>query len=89
METLIKDMTIELHYAVRQEKSRPLLDQFKTWLDKSVTQVTPFSGAGKAVKYTLNQWGKFIRYAEDGRLNLDNNRSERAIKPFVIGRNYV
>jgi transposase len=77
VETLIKDMTVEQRYAVRQEKSKPLLDQFKTWLDKSATQVTPDSGTGKAVKYTLNQWEKLIRYAEDGRLNLDNNRSEQ------------
>ena len=86
VETLIKDMTVEQRYAIRQEKSKPLLDQFKTWLDKSATQLAPDSGTGKAVKYTLNQWEKLIRYTEDGRLNLDNNRSERAVKPFVIGR---
>jgi len=86
VEKLIKDMTVEQRYAVRQEKSKPLLDQFKTWLDKSAVQVTPDSGTGKAVKYALNQWEKLIRYTEDGRLNIDNNRSERIIKPFVIGR---
>jgi hypothetical protein len=86
VETLIKDMTVEQRYAVRQEKSKPLLDQFKTLLDKSAVQVTPDSGTGKAVKYALNQWGKLIRYTQDGRLNIDNNRSKRAVKSFVIGR---
>lgn len=40
----------------------------------------------KAIAYSLNQWPKLVRYLDDGRLNIDNNRAERAIKPFVIGR---
>ncbi len=39
-----------------------------------------------AITYSLHQWPKLIRYLEDGRLSIDNNRAERAIKPFVIGR---
>ena len=46
----------------------------------------PKSALGKALAYSLNQWPKLTRYLEDGRLNIDNNRAERAIKPFVIGR---
>jgi hypothetical protein len=42
---------------------------------------------GKAVTYCLNQWAQLEGYSLDGRLEIDNNRSERAIKPFVIGRN--
>jgi transposase len=41
---------------------------------------------GKALTYSLNQWPKLIRYLENGNLSIDNNRAERAIKPFVIGR---
>ena len=41
---------------------------------------------GKAIAYNLNQWEKLNRYVENGHLNIDNNRAERAIKPFVIGR---
>jgi hypothetical protein len=41
---------------------------------------------GKAIKYTLEQWPKLIRYIDDGHLSIDNNRAERAIKPLVIGR---
>jgi len=64
----------------------PLLNQFKTWLDKSAPNVLPESLLGKALNYALNQWDKTIRYCDDGRLDIDNNRSERAIKPFVMGR---
>jgi transposase len=49
-------------------------------------QIIPKSKLGEAIQYSLNQWPKLTRYIEDGRLNIDNNRSERAIKPFVIGR---
>jgi hypothetical protein len=41
---------------------------------------------GEAIRYTLNQWEKLIRYIDDGLLSIDNNRAERAVKPFVIGR---
>ncbi|MEZ9869749.1 transposase, partial [Vibrio sp. 10N.261.51.A4] len=44
------------------------------------------SPLGKAIKYTLEQWSKLIRYIDDGHLSIDNNRAERAIKPLVIGR---
>ena len=46
----------------------------------------PESLIGKALNYARNQWDKAIRYVDDGRLDIDNNRSERAIKPFVTGR---
>ncbi len=64
----------------------PLLQQFKTWLDKSALQAPPKSAVGKAVGYSLGQWHKLERYLEDANLQIDNNRAERAIKPFVIGR---
>jgi transposase len=70
----------------RQQHARPLLDEFKTWLDKSAQHNPPQTAIGKAIHYSLNQWPKLIRYIENGHLNIDNNRAERAIKPFVIGR---
>jgi transposase len=66
----------------------PLLNEFKTWLDKSAPNVLPESLLGKALKYALNQWEKAFRYCDDGRLDIDNNRSESAIKPFVMGRKF-
>ena len=49
-------------------------------------QVLASNPLGKAIKYTLGQWPKLIRYIDDGHLSIDNNRAERAIKPLVIGR---
>jgi hypothetical protein len=86
IETKIKGKTVEEKYRIRQAETLPLLIQFKDWLDESVLHVPPKTALGKALAYSLNQWPKLIRYIEDGNLNIDNNRAERAIKPFVIGR---
>jgi transposase len=86
IEKQIKGLSVEERYRIRQEQSIPLLGQFKAWLDKSAPNVLPKSLLGNALNYALNQWEKAIRYCDDGRLDIDNNRSERAIKPFVMGR---
>ena len=86
VEALIKDKPPAEKQTYRQEHASPLLKEYKAWLDKSILQVPPKSALGKALAYSLNQWPKLTRYLEDGRLNIDNNRAERAIKPFVIGR---
>jgi transposase len=86
IEALIKDMSPADKHAYRQKHAKPLLVQYKAWLDNSIEQVLPKSALGTAMAYSLNQWPKLIRYIEDGNLNIDNNRSERAVKPFVIGR---
>jgi transposase len=82
----IKDKTADEKYQARQHYAKPLLNEFKIWLDKSAQQVPPQILIGKAITYSLNQWPKLIRYIENGHLNIDNNRAERAVKPFVIGR---
>jgi transposase len=86
IETQIKDKTIDERYRIRQEESLPLLAQFKTWLIKSEQQVITQNDLSDAIHYCLNQWEKLVRYTLDGRLSIDNNRAERAIKPFVLGR---
>lgn len=70
----------------REEKSREVVEAFKVWLDGIKEKVLPKSLLGVAVTYCLRQWSKLIRYLEDGRLEISNNRAERSIKPFVIGR---
>lgn len=71
-------------YRRRQAESKPLMEAFARWLAK--TEVLPKGYLGKAIGYCQKQWPKLMRYLEDGRLGIDNNRAERAIKPFVIGR---
>jgi transposase len=75
---------------LRQKESVPLLVAFKSWLLKNYTKVTPQSPIGKAISYSLQRWDKLSVYASDGRLSIDNNFVENAIRPLAIGRkNYL
>ena len=73
-------------YALRQEKSKPILDEFYTWLIQAQAKTLPKSPIGKAVAYTLSHWQGLLVYLTDGRLKIDNNDTERDIKPFVMAR---
>lgn len=73
-------------YQERQEKARPLLDDFHEWLKRQAPQTPPKSLLGKAISYALRQWKRLVRYLDDGRLRPDNNLAENAIRPFVVGR---
>jgi len=64
----------------------PILDEFRARLELHAGQTLPKCLLGKAVGYCLHPWPKLIMFLQDGRLELDNNRCERAVKPFVIGR---
>jgi len=85
IESKIKEFKFEDRLKERQEQSKPLLDAFFAWA-KSLKNIAPKSKLGKAVYYLSNEEEYLRRYIEDGRLEIDNNRAERSIKPFVIGR---
>ena len=89
IERKLSKKTPDKRYKERLARSRPVLDAFLAWLNDQTTKALPKSAFGQAISYCLNQWNKLIVFLQDGRLELDNNRAERSIKPFVIGRNYV
>ena len=68
----------------RQEQSKPILDQIETWLARQ--NVNPQSLLGRAIGYLQGEWPRLNVYLEDGRLNIDNNLVENAIRPFALGR---
>lgn len=86
IEREIHDASPEERLKVRTERSRPVVDEFLAWLRTQRPRVLPKSTLGLAIGYCLNQWDKLVVFLKDERLELDNNRSERSIKPFVIGR---
>lgn len=73
-------------FAARCQKARPILWELKELLDQTSLKILPKSPLGQAVFYALTHWEALISYLYDGRLEIDNNLSERSIKPFVIGR---
>jgi transposase len=87
IEADIKDFPPEQKQRIRQDKAIPILKNMKIWLDHALCQVTPTSLTGEALAYLSKQWPVLTVYCEDGRLDIDNNSIERAIRPFVIGRN--
>lgn len=86
IEEEIKEKSSEEKFQTRLEKAKPVLDELHVYLTAMYPRIPPKSPLGQAVFYTLNQWPKLINYLRDGRLENNNNRSERAIKPFAIGR---
>ena len=80
------DASSEYRKTVRSKQSTVILNEFKVWLDRESGLVPPKSILGTAFTYCKNQWPKLIEFLTDGRLEIDNNRAERSIKPFVIGR---
>ena len=82
----IKRLTVHEKYTVRQEQAVPLLDELRNWLDSHLPVVPPRSTLGKAMNYLHKQWDKLTVYTTDGRLRIDNNLTENAVRPFVMGR---
>lgn len=73
-------------YEARLRDQRPILEDFHKWLNEYNLKITPKSKLGEAIRYTLDYWNELCNYLKDGRLELTNNRAERAVKPFVTGR---
>ena len=78
---------------LRQRNSVPVLSEFETWMRQQTggtNPVLPKSPMGMAITYCLSNWPAFLRYTDDGDLDIDNNASERDLRPVVLGRvNYT
>jgi len=70
----------------RQEEIGPLLDEFRRWIEAHYPKLLPQSPLAKAMGYVLKQWDALTRFLDDGRLPLDNNAAERALRPIALGR---
>jgi transposase len=75
---------------VRNERSRPLLASLKQWLEETLVKLSRKSDTAQAVRYALGRWEALLRYVDDGRLEIDNNAAERALRVVALGRkNYL
>ena len=82
----IQGLPFEEKRKQRQNRTKPVLDALFSWAQEKQKVTPPKSALGKALHYLKEQWPYLVRYLEDGRLEMSNNRAERSIKPFVMGR---
>jgi transposase len=86
VERQLKELkTEEERLSLRQEKSKPILDEFRQWMDDRL-DVLPGSLLGKAIGYANNRWDKLTIYTDTANVPIDNNAVERAIRPVAVGR---
>jgi transposase len=71
---------------LRAEMAAPILTGLKPRLEELAPGCLPQSPLGKAIRYTLAEWGPLTRYLQDGRLEIDNNLTENAIRPSAVGK---
>ena len=86
----LHELLVEHRSRLRKDLALPRLTQFRTWLQSQQAEhggpVLPKSPLGQAIQYSLNQWSALCVYTSDGRLAIDNNASENALRRVAIGR---
>ncbi len=86
VERKAKELAADERQALRDEKSRPIVESLLSWCEEQQRHVLPKSKLGEAIGYTLNQATTLRRYLDDGRLAIDNNRCEASLRAIAIGR---
>ena len=88
IERAASDRHLDVHarQRLRQEQARPILERLHAYLQEQRAAALPKSPLGAAIGYALRNWVALMRYAEDGRLKIDNNGAEQALRPIVLGR---
>jgi transposase len=90
IEKEIQGRSAEERRAIRDLRSRPLLGSLKQWLEETLGKLSRKSDTAVAVRYALGRWEALLRYCDDGRLEIDNNAAERALRAVALGRkNYL
>jgi transposase len=86
IEAEIRGRPAEERRAVRQERSKPAVEALHAWLTAQLERVSGRSGLAEAIRYALRHWDGLALFLEDGRVELDTNTIERAIRPIALGR---
>jgi transposase len=90
IEKEIRGRAPEERREVCNARSRPLLESLKQWLEETLGKLSKKSDTAVAVRYALGQWEALMRFCDDGRLEIDNNAVERALRTVARGRkNYL
>jgi transposase len=86
IEKAIRGCSADERQVIRNARSRPLAAAMKPWLEVELGRIPGRGGLAEAIRYALSRWTALCRFLEDGRIDLDNNPVERAIRPIALGR---
>ena len=82
----VRGSPAEQRRAIRDDRSRVIVDDLRQYLEARNRQVSAKSKIGEAIRYTLTRWDGLTRFLDDGRIELDNNAVERSIRPLALNR---
>jgi transposase len=86
IEAEIRGQPAEHRRRIRDERSRPIIDALHVWLHDHVDRVSAASDLAKAIRYAIRHWSGLVMFLDDGRVEMDTNVVERAIRPSVLTR---
>ena len=90
IETEIRGRAPDERRKIRQSRSRPLLESLHEWFESNLARLSAKSETASAIRYALARWSALMRFCDDGRLEIDNNSAERALRAVALGRkNYL
>jgi len=72
--------------SIRQTRAKPLLEELRTWMEKTQRSLSSKSETAGAIRYALSRWRALTRYIDDGMLEIDNSAAERALRAVALGR---
>jgi transposase len=86
IERAINGLSATERRRIRQEQSRPLVEELHVWLQEKRAALSRSASVAKPIDYMLKRWGRFAAFLEDGRVCLSNNAAERSLRGFALGR---
>jgi transposase len=86
VEAMIRGHAPEQRRSVRQDQSKPVVDDLQTWLDAQLAKVPRRARIAEAIRYALKLWSGLRLFLDDGRIEIDTNVVERAIRPIALNR---
>jgi transposase len=87
LEAKLRGRPAKARQSLRDAHARPLLESLRAWLRETMARTSKKSALAEAIGYVLNRWTALTRYLEDGRIEIDNNAAERALRTVALGRN--
>jgi transposase len=86
IEAQIRGKSAAERQAVRQTDSKPLVEDLKSWLEAELARASAKSAIAAAIRYGFNHWDGLVRFLDDGRIEIDSNIVERAMRPIALSR---